>query len=195
MNNTEVFRLSETKKKIGQKCLCVVGTLYVHYITIFIFSHLELVLRKYYTSWKVLICSTNIETADLTYQQGWYKCEFVNLNIGRLNTNFSLFVYFKWTWLLQNESHFSFYYSYIIIGSQLNLCSWKKWYPEFNFSPFSHITNNNCFNWKKVRFRLNYLLITMYKVETICPHILSSTTTIKMKPVTESTERIKKTTT
>jgi hypothetical protein len=35
----------------------------------------------------------------------------------------------------------------------------------------------------------------MYKVETICPHILSSTTTIKMKPVTESTERIKKTTT
>ena len=30
---------------------------------------------------KRLGCSTNIETADLTYQQGWYRCEFVFVNL------------------------------------------------------------------------------------------------------------------
>ena len=46
MNNTEVFRFKRDKEKIGQKCLCVVGTLYVHYIMIFDFFIVELVLKN-----------------------------------------------------------------------------------------------------------------------------------------------------
>ena len=166
MNNTEVFRFKRDKEKIGQKCLCVVGTLYVHYIMIFDFFIVELVLKNSIPQERYLFA------VQILRQLIWHTNKdgtSVNLLMSIWDVYYqrdNLCTYFKGTWIIQNESKFYFYPSYIIIGNKINLCSWKKWDPEFNVSPFYNITNNcKCLHWKiEVSFRLNSLGPFIYYV-------------------------------